>query len=464
MIRSESSRGRAALRLRYASELWRQYVASDGPLPQLDRWLAAALRQYPKFGRQDRRAYSELLFAAVRFAYLAAFVDFARQRLDAGRRNGLVQHLAASVDPFGTLFAAPEDAVGAIRRMPPEIVFHVAGRRYLEEGLGAWPLEGLPAMQGDRRLDRLLDALCRWRAADASIAAKLLWQGVPLRFAEPLAARAARSGWNTERTDAFLAAQARKPPLWLRLNHPERGADVLRELERHALQAVAYGQAIRVTGERGIYELDAYRSGAIEIQDWASQQIGGDVAVKPGELAWDACAGGGGKSVQLAAALANRGAVYASDIREYKLGEVRRRAVRAGFHNVRTLTWSGGEPPSFGREVVKQQGFHWVLVDAPCSSTGTWRRNPDARFRSSPGSLSRLTSLQLRLLENAATAVRAESGLVYSTCSWLVEENEAVVERFLTRNPRFRLDRASLHGCPAADADTMFSAVMIRTS
>lgn len=451
------------LRLHYASDLWRRYTAQT-PLPQLDRWLAATLKQHRQFGRQDRRAYSEILFASVRFAYLAAFLDFAGQRMGRGSRGDLAGHLAATVEAFDRLLASPDDAAKAVAQLPPELVFHVAGRRYASDGVGEWPLAGLAVIQDGGRIDRLLEAFRRWCSVTDDLAALLLWQGIPLWFAPPLAARIARSGWSRQQLDAFVAAQARKPPLWLRLNHPERAAEVLRELNAHGLQTDRRGDAIAVAGERGIYEFAAYRSGAVEIQDWASQQIGLATAVKPGELVWDACAGGGGKTVQLAAGLGSRGAIYASDLRVYKLAEVRRRAVRAGFHNVRTLAWNGGDAPTFGREVSKQAGFHRVLVDAPCTSTGTWRRNPDARFRPSPAALSELAALQLRLSTNAASAVRPGGSLVYSTCSWLVEENEAVVGRFLAGNRSFRLERMGLHGCPAVDADTMFSAVLVRAS
>jgi 16S rRNA (cytosine967-C5)-methyltransferase len=460
MSRSGPSRGRAVLRLRYASELWRQYV-DQNPLPQLDRWLAAALRQYPQFGRKDRRAYSEILFAAARFGYLAVFFDFTRR---GGAWSGSIlgeREMASLLQAFAQDYAAPEAAASALRQLPAELVLRVVGRRYRHEALDEWPLAGLEAEADDALIDQLLDVLCRWQAAAGDLSARLLWQGIPLWFAAPLAARVSRSGWSVPELDAFLAAQARQPPLWLRLNHIERKDEVLRELAEHELAAVAAGQAIRVSGERSIQPLHAYRTGAIEIQDWASQQIGRAVTVQPGDLVWDACAGGGGKSVQLAAALAGTGALYASDIRQHKLAEVLRRASRAGFDNVHTSVWSGDGLPLFASDVVRQ-GFDWVLVDAPCTSSGTWRRSPDARFRVTAAGVRELQALQLRLLTNAAAGVRSAGRMVYSTCSWLVDENETVVERFLASSPGFVLEDSSLHGCPAEDSDTMFSAVIRR--
>jgi 16S rRNA (cytosine967-C5)-methyltransferase len=248
----------------------------------------------------------------------------------------------------------------------------------------------------------------------------------------------------------------------LRLNHPERKEEALVELNMLGMRVEDHGVALKVAGDKSIFELRAYREGIIEIQDWASQQIGAAVPVAPGELVWDACAGGGGKTLQIASRMRNRGALYASDIREHKLREVRRRATRARFDNIRTCTWQGEALPEFPREIARQGGFHWVLVDAPCTSTGTWRRNPDARFRVTAASLSEIASLQSRLLQNASAAVRPGGHLVYGTCSWIVNENEAVIERFLSGNPAFSLVEQGLLGSPHANADTMFRAVMRR--
>lgn len=450
MTQPQPNRGRAVLRLRYASELWRQYVA-QAPPPQLDRWLATALRQYPQFGSRDRRAYRELLFAAARFGYLAAFVDFAHQQqpleqLDAGALPALLQ-------AFEQRYGEVEAAYQAVQALPAECLLRVVGRRYVREPSAAWPLLELEPGPQEAALERLLELLQQ----AGTLEAQLLWQGIPLSYAVPLAQRAARSGWGAVDCVAFLEFQSRQPPLWLRLNQPQRQQQVLQELSEHGLEVSAHGQAIAVRGERSILALACYRDGLVEIQDWASQQIGLSVGAAPGELVWDACAGGGGKSAQLAVLLAGQGRLYASDIRQHKLDEVKRRVNRAGFENLQLFAWDGAEAPA-----VLLSGFDKVLVDAPCSSSGVWRRSPDARFRATPASLTELTALQLRLLSQAAQAVKPAGRLVYSTCSWLVAENEEIVDAFLAQQPEFQLERSALHGCPAADADTMFSAVLLR--
>jgi 16S rRNA (cytosine967-C5)-methyltransferase len=103
-----------------------------------------------------------------------------------------------------------------------------------------------------------------------------------------------------------------------------------------------------------------------------------------------------------------------------------------------------------------------VLVDAPCSSSGTWRRKPDGKYRLTSNDLAELTALQLSILEKAAHAVRTDGLLIYATCSFIADENESVVEAFLKNNESFSLVQASMHGNPFLDSDATFTAVMKR--
>ncbi|NBW83226.1 RsmB/NOP family class I SAM-dependent RNA methyltransferase, partial [bacterium] len=229
------------------------------------------------------------------------------------------------------------------------------------------------------------------------------------------------------------------------------------DLQSHELSVQWQDDArcAQVSGVFGVYQTNSFREGLFEVQDWASQQISLAVDAKPGQKIWDACAGGGGKTVALAAALKGKGALYASDIREHKLEEVRRRCLRAGFHNVRTLVWDGKQAPAFGKEIAIQAGFDAVLVDAPCSSSGTWRRNPDARLRIGGESERKsLWDLQKQLLTNALSLVRPGGRLVYGTCSWCVEENEDVFQGIANQvNVAAELKvQMNLHGAPAVDS------------
>jgi 16S rRNA (cytosine967-C5)-methyltransferase len=206
-----------------------------------------------------------------------------------------------------------------------------------------------------------------------------------------------------------------------------------------------------------------YRQGVVEIQDLASQQIAAAIAVRSGEKVWDCCAGAGGKSLAIAARMNNKGVLLATDLHGYKLDELKRRAKRAQLGNVRTFTWAGDEPLRLPKEIAQQKGFDWVLVDAPCSSSGTWRRNPDARWRFAPTDTAELVVLQQKILHNSAVAVRVGGHLVYATCSWQVSENEAQIALFLQNNPVFSLISQTILGAPQIDADTMFVAVLKRS-
>ncbi|MEM4248460.1 MAG: RsmB/NOP family class I SAM-dependent RNA methyltransferase, partial [Candidatus Nanoarchaeia archaeon] len=135
----------------------------------------------------------------------------------------------------------------------------------------------------------------------------------------------------------------------------------------------------------------------------------------------------GGKSLQLSSMMKNKGTIVATDIREYKLDDLKKRARRAGISNIRTNYWNGNPP-----NPKKIHKFNGVLVDAPCSCSGTWRRNPDARWTTNKNEVSELADIQLKLLRNASIAVKESGTLVYATCSFFKKENEDVVEKFLS--------------------------------
>ena len=226
-------------------------------------------------------------------------------------------------------------------------------------------------------------------------------------------------------------------------------------LAKTALAAYG-GQAVQTAAE--------YQAGAFEIQDLASQQIAAAVDAKAGDKVWDACAGAGGKSLAIAARMSGRGSVTATDLHEFKLNELKRRAKRAQIQNIRTFSWDGQQPLRLPAEVRKQQGFDWVLVDAPCTSAGTWRRNPDARWRFNDSDTRQLQQLQQQLLQHASEALRPGGYLVYATCSWQVAENEHQVEQFLSQHPQFELLEQCMLGAPDEDADCMFYAKLQRQS
>ncbi|WP_372872473.1 RsmB/NOP family class I SAM-dependent RNA methyltransferase [Shewanella sp.] len=239
---------------------------------------------------------------------------------------------------------------------------------------------------------------------------------------------------------AFIDALCRRPPLWTRAQGTAR-AQVIKLLaadEIGAIPSQVFSSAIELASQSiNLDALTAYKSGKLEVQDLASQAIGEVAAPKAGERWWDACAGAGGKSLQLYSLMQQRGGVgelVASDIRTKALEELQRRADKAGFSPIQLSPWRSDKLP------VKANHFDGVLVDAPCSCTGTWRRNPDMRWIDDASAILDKPALQLDILSRASQAVRTGGVLVYATCSLAHAENDAVVEAFLSAHQDFVLE------------------------
>ena len=209
---------------------------------------------------------------------------------------------------------------------------------------------------------------------------------------------------------------------------------------------------LRLAGRRPLGGLTTFRRGLVEPQDEGSQLLALIADARPGQTVIDLCAGAGGKTLALAAAMAGEGRLLACDRSATRLARLAPRLERAGIAageivEVRPLRrgdpWYGAAAGSADR----------VLVDAPCSGTGTWRRHPYARWRLSDAVLVQYTRTQARLLTAAAALVRPGGRLIYATCSVLPQENEQQVDTFLARNSAFtRLDVADLW--PAAIGGT----------
>ena len=182
------------------------------------------------------------------------------------------------------------------------------------------------------------------------------------------------------------------------------------------------------------FSLETFRDGAFELQDEGSQLLGLIVDAPPTKVV-DACAGAGGKTLQLAVQMKNRGDLYALDIEEERMEDLRKRTRRAGVHNVRTQLIPADGPEVDTALTTLQGKADRVLVDAPCSGTGTLRRKPDARYRLTPEMLAEHVARQKKLIERFSGLVKPGGRLIYGTCSVLREENEAVVEDFLSRHP-----------------------------
>lgn len=193
---------------------------------------------------------------------------------------------------------------------------------------------------------------------------------------------------------------------------------------------------IRLTGNPAINRNALFLSGKIEVQDEGSQILGFLLAPKRGEMVVDFCAGAGGKTLLLGALMHSRGRLYAFDISEKRLNNLKPRLKRSGLSNVHPQHIDSEKDIKLKRLAGK---IDRVLVDAPCSGLGTLRRNPDLKWRQSPESINELQKKQMAILTAAAKLLKSGGRLVYATCSLLPEENQQVIERFLADHPQFSI-------------------------
>lgn len=207
------------------------------------------------------------------------------------------------------------------------------------------------------------------------------------------------------------------------------------------------------------FGLSAFRDGLFEVMDEGSQLVAELVAPPPGGRVLDACAGAGGKTLALGAIMGGKGRLLAVDVDGRKLEELRRRARRAGLNNVEARALRQGEPRD-----VPLGAFQRVLVDAPCSGLGTLRRNPEARWRLTPETVSGFPARQLSLLVTYAPYCAVGGRLIYATCTVAADENERVIERFLAERDDFARvpvkeiwgkERVSALGGQTADAQAL---------
>jgi 16S rRNA (cytosine967-C5)-methyltransferase len=246
-----------------------------------------------------------------------------------------------------------------------------------------------------------------------------------------------------------LEALLKPAPLDLRVNTLKGGKGrLLKEIRAAGFTVTATPYSplgLRLPERVALGRLPGLQDGDIDPQDEGSQLVAAAVGAQPGEIIADFCAGAGGKALAIAAAMENRGQLYALDTDARRLERSAPRFAKAGVDNVRRHALKPGNDPWIKRQKGR---FDRVLVDAPCSGVGAWRRNPDARWSRGQPPLVELTALQAEILPRAARLVRSGGLLVYATCSLLPEENEAQIERFLAAAPEFSLDPPTAFPAP----------------
>jgi 16S rRNA (cytosine967-C5)-methyltransferase len=244
------------------------------------------------------------------------------------------------------------------------------------------------------------------------------------------------------------AALASRAPLDLRVNtlaaERDEALAKLQHLNPAPTRWSPIGIRLRLAAEAkspAIHAEPVFLKGQIEIQDEGSQLAALLADAKPGEQVVDLCAGAGGKTLALAAAMDNRGQIYATDLDKRRLAPIHARLERAGARNVQVRT-PAGRGASGGDVIADLAGrADLVMIDAPCTGTGAWRRNPDAKWRIRPGALAERIKEQEAALERAAALVKPDGRIAYITCSVLAEENNDQVRAFLARHPDFAVEK-----------------------
>lgn len=386
-----------AARIQAGIELWQ--AVDEARQAPADAIANAWFRARRFIGAADRRVVSDRLWAMLRAAPRLVW-HLKRARAPITPRTLMLAQLAvvegASADAVAGLFNAARHGPAPLADAERRALAALAGRA-LDD----------PAMPEAARL------------------------GVPDWLLPRLAARFG------DRLAAEMAAFDAPAPTDLRANLLKATRDEARAAlaaEGIATEPTPFSPwGLRAQGRPPVTASRAFRDGLVEIQDEGSQLIAVMVDARPGLRVCDFCAGAAGKTLALAAAMGNRGQIVAADVSAARLEAAVKRLRRAGVSNVeRRLI----EP---GAKWLKRAagGFDRVLVDAPCTGTGTWRRKPDARLRLAEADLVDLARKQSVILERAAGLVKPGGILVYATCSVLTEEDEAQVEGFLARVPGF---------------------------
>lgn len=240
---------------------------------------------------------------------------------------------------------------------------------------------------------------------------------------------------------AHLTAMLKPAQIDLRVNTikltVEQAQDSLKKDKVDTVRTPYAPHGLRCTEKPYMSATKAFHKGFVEIQDEGSQLIAHVCDVKPGMRVLDFCAGGGGKTLGLASRMEGKGIIFAMDNSTRRLEKGRRRYKKADVHNVEVRSLEDDKNRKWLRR--QKDAMDVVLVDAPCSSSGTWRRNPDLRWNWYGPTLDEITTLQAEILDRVADKVKVGGRLVYATCSLFTRENEDQIDKFLAKYPNYKL-------------------------
>ncbi|MFC3874041.1 RsmB/NOP family class I SAM-dependent RNA methyltransferase [Neisseria musculi] len=371
-----------------------------------DAVLSAYFRNHKKLGRQDRREIAETAFAALRhYQKISAALDRPHTQPRKAALAALVLGRSMNISRLaGLIDEAEADFLGRLKSRKNEF----------SDGLNT------------------AAELPRWLIGQM------------------------RPHYSDEALLAFGRSINCSAPLDLRVNTLKGRRDkVLAALQAEGLNAEMPPYSpwgIRLHDKAAFNRHPLFLDGTLEVQDEGSQLLALLLGARRGETVVDFCAGAGGKTLAVGAMMANKGRIYAFDVAEKRLANLKPRMVRAGLTNIHPERIGSETDPRIGRLKGKADR---VLVDAPCSGLGTLRRNPDLKYRQSPETVAKLLAQQHSILHAAAALVKAHGRLVYATCSILPEENERQAERFLAEHPEFEpVDCAGLLAAAKVDLNT----------
>ncbi|ADU98945.1 RsmB/NOP family class I SAM-dependent RNA methyltransferase [Alicycliphilus denitrificans] len=364
-----------------------------------DAVVSRYFRDHRALGPRERATLAETAYAVLRRKPL--FEQLARSGSGPKERRLAILGFASQLDEQA------RRADPSARRGP---------RDFLKSALTAQEKDWLDACDGVRE-DELLEPQRH---------------NLPQWLAAPLKAQLGDEFW------ALAASLQEQAPLDLRVNTLQaKREDMRKELAQAGVQAAPTPYSpwgLRVQGKPALSRLDAFARGALEVQDEGSQLLALLLDAKRGEMVVDFCAGAGGKTLAIGAAMRNTGRLYAFDVSGHRLDALKPRLARSGLSNVHPAALAHERDERVKRLAGK---IDRVLVDAPCSGLGTLRRNPDLKWRQGPQAVQELAAKQTAILESAARLVKSGGRLVYATCSMLPEENEAIAEAFGAAHPDF---------------------------
>ncbi len=371
----------------------------------VDGLLADYFKARRFIGSKDRGSIAELVYFSLRFGGSLQWHIEACDRAVTPRRIIMVALLflepKLSVDEISDIFSGAQYAPAALTDQERSMLTRCAAREFR-------PAE----MPADARLNypqwlegRLKDAF----GDDLEIAMEALNQQAPIDL----------------RTNTLKCKDA---------------GDLILALDRDGHFGVPTPHSpigVRLKKRLAAFNTQAFKDGKFEMQDEGSQIVSLLVKAKPGQKIIDFCAGAGGKTLAIAATMENKGRILAWDTSASRLAQMGKRLARAGVSNVQTHVLSSEADPFLKRHLASAD---WVLVDAPCSGSGTWRRNPDLKWRFTLEDLQEIKATQARILQNAARLVKPGGRMVYVTCSLFPDENFWQVKQFLGGNPNFRVE------------------------